>query len=187
MKLINRKDAKAQTLLRYFTGKPCKYGHVDARLVSNGTCCECNRKHVAKWQKAKPEKAAKNYQKWTAKNPGKAAKRASFWYYANMARHKAAMQTYFAANPHLRARLSSKQRASQQKRTPGWLSTDDWWMIDELYALAALRTKLTGIAWHVDHVIPLRGKKVSGLHVPWNLRVIPAIDNLRKGNRHAIG
>lgn len=57
------------------------------------------------------------------------------------------------------------------------------WMIREAYALAALRTKLTGIKWHVDHIIPLRNSMVCGLHCEKNLQVIPARDNISKGNR----
>jgi hypothetical protein len=56
-------------------------------------------------------------------------------------------------------------------------------MIEQAYDLAALRTKMFGVAWHVDHVIPLCGKKVSGLHVPYNLQVILGSENCRKGNR----
>lgn len=80
----------------------------------------------------------------------------------------------------------AKYRSSKDQRTPKWLTTDDLWMLSEAYELAALRTKLFGFPWHVDHVIPLRGKLASGLHVPHNLQVIPGTDNVRKSNRFPV-
>jgi hypothetical protein len=76
----------------------------------------------------------------------------------------------------------NKRKAAKLNRTPAWLTEDDHWMIEQAYELAALRTKIFGFKWHVDHIIPLQGKTVSGLHVPINLQVIPWKDNLLKSN-----
>lgn len=79
-----------------------------------------------------------------------------------------------------------KRKIDLLNRLPPWVDSEEMWLIKEAYSLAALRTRMLGFAWHVDHVLPLRGKNVSGLHVPNNLRVIPAIDNMRKTNKYEI-
>jgi hypothetical protein len=89
-------------------------------------------------------------------------------------------------NPHKVCAMASKRRASIKKRTPTWLTADDLWMIEEAYDLAQKRTKLFGFLWHVDHIVPLHGKKVSGLHVPNNLQVIPALYNQRKSSNFIV-
>jgi hypothetical protein len=82
--------------------------------------------------------------------------------------------------------LCQKRKIDQQSRTPKWLSKDDFWMIQQAYEMAELRTKMFGFSWHVDHIIPLRGKKVSGLHTPTNLQVIPASVNASKNNKFEV-
>lgn len=56
----------------------------------------------------------------------------------------------------------------------------------EAHELRKLRNKVTGFEWHVDHVIPLKGEYVCGLHTWNNLAVIPKVENLRKGNYYSI-
>lgn len=78
---------------------------------------------------------------------------------------------------------NSIHRAKKLQRTPQWLNEDQLWFIKEIYELAQLRTKVTGVEHHVDHIVPLKGKDVSGLHLPWNLQVIPWYENLSKSNK----
>lgn len=79
---------------------------------------------------------------------------------------------------------TSRRRAAQLQRTPAWLSDDQITSIENLYFQAKMLEIETGIKHHVDHIIPLQGKTVSGLHVPENLRVISAKENLSKNNRY---
>jgi hypothetical protein len=82
--------------------------------------------------------------------------------------------------------LCQKRKIDLLQRTPKWLTQDDFWVMREAYELAALRTKMFGFSWHVDHDIPLRGKRVSGLHTPNNLRVVPATVNQAKTNKFEV-
>ena len=78
---------------------------------------------------------------------------------------------------------TKRRELSKINRTPPWLNKDQLIQIEEFYIKAAELTKQTNIKYHVDHIIPLQGKNVSGLHVPWNLQVIPASENLSKSNK----
>jgi hypothetical protein len=71
-----------------------------------------------------------------------------------------------------------ERRAKKLKATPGWLTAEQRKEMTEIY-----RNRPEG--YHVDHLVPLQGKNVTGLHVPWNLQYLPAVENIRKGNKCA--
>lgn len=79
--------------------------------------------------------------------------------------------------------LNSKYRASKLKATPKWLTESDLIIIKAKYQLAAMLNRETEQRWDVDHIIPLKGKEVCGLHVPNNLRVITREENVTKSNK----
>lgn len=117
------------------------------------------------------------------------AQRAAYmaeWRSVNRSRVQQYSKIYREANKAKYNFLCQKRKIDLLKRTPAWLSDDDAWLIEQAYELAALRTQMLGVEFHVDHVLPLRGKKVSGLHVPQNLRVVTWLENQRKTNKFEV-
>ena len=97
---------------------------------------------------------------------------------------KLAKKEWKLSNPGKVRADTIRRRVAKMHRTPVWLDEEDYWLIEQAYELAQLRTKLFGFSWHVDHILPLQGKLVSGLHVPTNLQVISGIENVKKSNKH---
>lgn len=97
--------------------------------------------------------------------------------YANRKR-----QWFYALTNIQRAEIQGRRNASKANATPSWLSSSHKKEIANFYAMAATLTASTGVRHEVDHIVPLRSEVVCGLHVPWNLRAIPAHENRSKSN-----
>jgi 5-methylcytosine-specific restriction endonuclease McrA len=78
---------------------------------------------------------------------------------------------------------SSGRRARSLNATPKWLSAEQLEAIVAIYRHAMDCTLVTGERYEVDHIIPITNKVVCGLHVPWNLQVLPRAINRRKSNK----
>jgi hypothetical protein len=95
-------------------------------------------------------------------------------------RYKASLKEKMAAT---RNGISAKRHAAKLNRTPQWA---DLMAIKEIYRIARSLTVSTGIKHHVDHVIPLQGKLVSGLHTEANLQILMWRENMIKNNKFEV-
>jgi hypothetical protein len=75
------------------------------------------------------------------------------------------------------------RKALKLRATPKWLTENQLKQIESYYYFSNLLSKDTNTKYSVDHIIPLKGKYVTGLHVPWNLQIMSLKENLSKGNR----
>lgn len=248
IKIISRKEAKAQGLSRYFTGKPCCNGHICERYCNGGRCLECNaaasnkfrnkdksnRKAIGvlklkeakklgldfydngkpckngvfgmkktkrqgkcfcsdcykelkyssrKWQEKKRRKNGiaprplslqtkqekkEVYKKWVEENRAKVNEQQRKWRQSNREKLRPYQSAY---------------NAIRWKRTSIPLAKLHLEQIVKIYEKRDRKIKQTGTDHHVDHIIPIKGKNICGLHVPWNMQILPAKENRQKSNK----
>lgn len=183
-----RKEAQETGNKYYFTGQPCKHGHIAPRKTK-GACTECLK---AEWQQA-AGKRADYFVEYNKRESVKESK--SAWYVANKeqvintaktrpAHVKKIYQATWKERNTVWVRADTKARRRKHRQaTPKWLTRAQKSQIRQLYQIAITMTQTTGEQYVVDHIVPLRSDEVCGLHVPWNLRVITQEENLRKSNK----
>ena len=182
-----RAEAKAAGAAYYFTGEPCKHGHIAPRKTK-GACVECLK---VEWQQS-AERRAHYFRQYNCREDVKGRKHE--WYHANReqviaaaatrpAHVKREYQTAWKERNLVWVRADTKaRRRKHREATPPWLSRRQKAQVREQYTVAITMTKTTGEQYVVDHIYPLRSEIVCGLHVPWNLRVVTQQENLEKSN-----
>jgi len=247
MEIITRKEAQEKGLPRYFTGKPCKRGHVCERYSLRGACVDCTASRVnairnkveckrkgsgiyklkeAKelgleyynngkpcingvfgMRKTKQEgkcfcPTCYNELKNRAKRCSEKKRRAAGvpprtfrteqqtkndiykkWVEENRARVNEQQRKWRQANRERLRPYQSAYNAIRWKRTSIPLARMHFDNILSVYKERDKVTKQTGLEHHVDHIVPLLGKNVCGLHVPWNMQILPAKQNRIKSNK----
>ena len=179
-----RKEAQETKATHYFTGLPCKHGHITLRKTK-GTCMDCLK---IEWEETNAKRALLP--------KSEASKKAGKKYYENnkeivklraQSRKPEVIMQYRRAwqknNPELVKADNKHRRTKHKQATPKWLTQEHKAQIKQFYLDAMLVSKVTGIPYAVDHIVPLRGEFVSGLHVPWNLAVITREENSKKSNK----
>ena len=167
---------------KYFTGRPCKNGHIVERRVSNGNCVICeaetHKKHLANNPVSYKNSRIKSYYKHQESRLAFAKRYRD----AHKEQVRAASKRWVENN---RQRVSALQQIRTYRKsqaTPKWLSNEDHKKIDDVYTTANIIRQSFDCQIAVDHIVPLKGKIVCGLHVPWNLCIRSKSDNSSKNN-----
>lgn len=164
--IVKRKDAIARGLSRYFTGKPCKYGHVSERRTHVGECCECKSivntlrrreypEYMDEYRKTNSDKIILKNKEYRKNNPEKNA----------------------AHGRIRRARVVGVSGTHTDKDVLGILKSQS-----NLCAEPTCRKDLSD-GYHVDHIMPIA---LGGSNWPDNLQCLCPTCNLSKGAKHPI-
>lgn len=138
---------------------------------------------VRKWQNKNEAKLKINRKIYYLRTKEQSIQKATKWIAANKKKHINSVKQYVKRNPGKSRLWSANNRARRSKSIPRWLTLEHRELI-AIYYIDAINISLkTGIPHEVDHIVPLCGKEVSGLHVPWNLQIILMTDNLAKSNK----
>lgn len=164
--------------------KQIRPSHVrDGRFV----CINCRpsrKEYLKKYRQENKEILSEYNKKYYSENSEKFKNDFREYYKNNSEKIKEKRSNHYRNNKSNYLFYSRTRKACQKSRTPSWLSKEHKQQILTFYKEAKRLSSETGITYHVDHIVPLQGKLVCGLHVPWNLQIIPAKDNLTKSNKH---
>jgi len=184
----SRAEAKVKGAKYYFTGEPCKHGHIAPRKTK-GACVECLK---IEWEKGNVTRA-EYFKQYNQSEAGKEAKREYYEKNKELVKIKAKARSpeerrfhktvYKKKHPDLYRAFTRSRRKKHRSATPKWLTAEQKRQMRQVYIDAMTVTRITGVPYVVDHIIPLNGENVSGLHVPWNLQVMTREENLKKSNK----
>ena len=163
------KNSKAKTCSKCQEDKPLEafYRHKGGKYGVRAQCIPCRNVKASEWVSNNPDKVAVVR--------AKANKTQATQKYRKDYRNL--NKTYFLAK-------NSEYRSRKLNATPTWLTEEHKAEMQAFYEHAKDCKAVSGQDYEVDHIIPLRGENISGLHVPWNLQVLPAALNREKSNKH---
>jgi hypothetical protein len=192
MHLISKIEAKEAGLKLYFTGLPCVNGGISWRRTSSNACvCDkCKelarasaRESMRRMRALDRDAYLAEKKRYRESNRDQLLDKQRARRLANIETDRQRKRDYRKLKPEVNHASLTRYRASKAKATPSWDREFDDFVTQEASNLCRLRREVTGIAWEIDHMIPLRAVEACGLHVGLNLQVIPAWMNNSKKNR----
>ena len=180
------------------TAHPLSMFHKDKSKADGlrSNCKVCKKQSDDTWRSANRDRMLDKMKEYHRDNADVIKARSKQWYADNTDKAKAYHSVRYydkpyaalkEADPDYVAKAVARNavyRARRLQATPSWLNKSQVDQMKEVYVSCKDVTLETGVEHHVDHIVPLQGDNVCGLHVPWNLRVLEAKENMSKGNKH---
>lgn len=163
----------------------CKICHKSDKHIYRKNNLEKIKATDALYRKNNLEKVRASTALWRKNNPEKAKAIRTSYRKNNLNKVRARVALWSKNNPAKCNTFTAKRRAAKLQRTPKWLTSLHYEQIELFYDVAAKLSIEFSIKMEVDHIVPLQGDNVSGLHVPWNLQVISRAENRVKSNKLA--
>lgn len=132
------------------------------------------------WADKNREKQRAAVARWAREHPEQKRETNRVYAKGHRAERNAARDAYRRANLARDVIKVTTRKMRKMRAMPGWANAS---RIRQMYERAQKLSRTTSVPWHVDHIVPLRNAMVCGLHVEANLQVIPAVANMKKGNR----
>lgn len=188
VEIMTRKEAKEKNLKRYFTGEPCKYGHISERVITTKNCIECEKIRL-KIYREKPENKAKMsaaskrfYEKNREKVLAKSKARIltgynKEYYYKNKEKFLEGVKRWIKANPQRRSVYAENRRAVgvlKFKEVKGIITK-------QKHKCAICFCKLPARGYHIDHIHPIAK---GGTNEISNIQITCETCNRRKGSKN---
>lgn len=150
-----------------------KWHSINQKYYLQSSCTDCEKKKFQIYQKQNLENFRIVNRQQYLNRVGKLSRRSTLEMTPEL------RIEYSRQKSNLRCTRAKKARVSWDKELTDFI-------YKEANVLRKNRNTLTGFEWHIDHIIPLKGKQVCGLHTWNNFAVIPKVDNLRKGNNYSV-
>ena len=179
------KESAVHGYYKYTCGHNHRIKHETARKDTKKQCSLCRvprDKYLRNYRQENRERLTHLTKEWVSNNIDHVKQRRKQHYLSNRDRLRALGKQHYIDNKSVYLHYSKLRKLAQKKRTPPWLNKEQKQQILSFYREAKSLQITTGVDYHVDHIVPLCGKTVCGLHVPWNLQVIEGSINLSKSN-----